>query len=138
MNNTIIVPLERIDEDDLEDLVKHVEGLTQADITISRQFVVTSDNPKVLEALGVLLGNGNGHTSRPVKKARKEKKAKASEMGARSWKDAETGEIISARTLKSMIAQGLVSEQAAFDNSKGERFVLIGGELVKEPSGEQA
>jgi hypothetical protein len=71
MNNRFLIPSDRIDEDDLGDLVASIRSVTQAEAYVEKQFVVTSDNPVVLDALKALFGDLQG--AMQPRKARKTK-----------------------------------------------------------------
>ena len=134
MNNKVIVPLDVIDEDELNEFIDRIEALTHADVKIERQFVLSSDNPAIMSGLESLFGNILKNQNQPAKKSGRQLKAVSqAAMGCASQKIEATGEIISLVKLKKRIADGMIADQTIVTNHKGERFVVIGDDLIKEP-----
>ncbi len=144
MNKQVIVPLDAIDEDDLVELVKRIGFIGQADVKVQRQFVLSSDNEAVMTALGALLGSrlgscvtANGkHPKNGKKKEPKAAKVATAGMTSHTRRNVENGTIISMQALRKMIIRlpndGQL-ENTVWEDIKGQRYVVSGGELIKEP-----
>ena len=139
MSNSVIVPLDVIEEDELEEFVERIRKLTKAPVQIKRQFVLTSDSPSVMSGLKFLFedvltkpeyqnppSRRNGH--KPKKLAKESK-----EMTSHQVRLDGTGEILSRQAFNKKMAAGEIEELTNVTNAKGEAFVVMSGALVKGP-----
>lgn len=138
---TTTIPVGGAEEQELRAIAESLSKIAGKTISIDLQFVICTESLEITTMFDALKDSilaresvrANGHKNGHKKPAKAKKAKKAPEMGPRSWKNVLTGEILSGRVLN-----GLVSEQTAFENRKGEVFVYIGGEMVKEPQGDKA
>jgi hypothetical protein len=66
----VVIPLDVIDEDELEEFISRIKAMTHADVKIQRQFVLTCDSPSVLSGLEYLFGEilGKSEYQNPITK----------------------------------------------------------------------
>jgi hypothetical protein len=99
--------------------------------------VVSTDDVNVSAMLDALKDkiSENGKNKARAAKASKTPKAKKvqTEMGRASRRIVETGEVLSLVELKRLISMGMCSDGTVVEDHRGQRFVILGGELIKEP-----
>lgn len=133
MKYAILIPSETVEFTDLNDMIEQVYRLTGQKAVIRRQFVVETDSLKLKSMLEEFSGLLTGW--QPSKNGAKGPKAQNDpiHMGRASRRIVETGEVYSLVLLKKMISEGTVSDGTVVEDVRGERFVVVSGELIKEP-----
>ena len=152
MQYTTKFPTELISEDELDALVATLQKATGKQAEVSTILVVTTEDPNMSamldslkEALSGPIAIAPKRTSKKTRKAKKAAKAQPSdEMTAHQRRIEETGEILSVRELKRRIKDSLIAPDDSTEtsygmdgtvviNQKGQRFIVVDGQLVKEP-----
>lgn len=129
-----------VDTREMETLIDWLQRKTGAKLNVQSVILVETDSAEVSNMLDALRDSmKNGKTPKVTKPAttRKPKAQKVSAsseaMGRASRKIESTGEVLSLRELKKRIADGAIPQQTIVINHKHERFVVVGGDLIKEP-----
>ena len=156
MQYTTNFPAELISEAELETLVATLQKATGKAVEITKVLVVTTEDINMTAMLDGLKDSLSGpiaiapkrtagpRKTRKAKKAKKAASAQPSEMTAHQRKIEETGEILSVRELKRRIKDSFISSDDSSEtsygmdgtvviNQKGQRFIVVDGQLVKEP-----
>lgn len=133
-----IIPAGRAKEDLVLALVAGIQELTGAKVEMEYMLLLSTDDVEVsaiLFALKEKLLGKNGRNGAKAVKTSKASKAKKvqTEMGRASRRIVDTGEILSLVELKKMMSDGQVMDGVVVENNRGERFVVMSGELIKEP-----
>lgn len=139
MEYEVVIPLDAVDFTDLSDMVEQACRLSGKKAQVKRQLVIVMDDfylKQMFESFKDSLGeasskNGKGKGAKEPKAQKATKVQRV--MGRASRRIVDTGEILSLVELKKHMADGLVSSGTVVENHRGERFVVMGGELIKEP-----
>lgn len=131
------IPVTKVSKDKVVILLKAFQEIAGKPAQIEECLLVSTDDINLSamfdSVADVIRGNGKNSAKEPkgqkAPKAPKETKA----MGRASRRIVETGEIYSLVELKKWIKAGVVSDGTVVENSRGERFVVMDGELIKEP-----
>lgn len=126
---------------DLNDMVEQVCRLSGKKAKVERQLVIETDDQNLSmmfdsfrESLMSKNGNGRHPKTESGKQTRTPKaKKQTTEIGGSSRRIIETGEIYSLVELKKRIQNGEVGNGTVVENKRSERFVVMDGELIKEP-----
>lgn len=127
-------------------LVEQMGLLAGKSVSVEKQIVVYTDDINLSSALDaladsikarkeeksteMLIAGDFGKGTKEPKKV----KAKLGKMGKASWRNEKTGEIVSTMKLHQRMAAGEIEDNATFINFKGERWVVMDGKMIKEPS----
>lgn len=142
MEYEFVIPLDAVDFTDLNDMVEQACRLSGKKAQVKRQLVIVTDDfhlSQMFESFCELLAvepskNGKSNGAKGTKSTKAPRAPKVqTEMGRASRRIVDTGEILSLVELKKQMADGLVSSGTVVENHRGERFVVMGGELIKEP-----
>lgn len=136
MEYEVVIPLDAVDFTDLNDMVEQACRLSGKKAQVKRQLVIVTDDfhlTQMFESFKDSLGEASSKNGKG--KGAKEPKAPKVQMGMgrASRRIVATGEILSLVELKKHMAEGLVSDGTVVENQRGERFVAMAGELIKEP-----
>ena len=85
---SVVIPLGRIDEDTLREFVDHLHKITNADIKVETQFVLTSTYPSVIDGLQRLMAvepNGKITKAKARKVLAPPKGKQAPKQAWRTW-----------------------------------------------------
>ncbi len=139
MNYTTTIPSELISREELEALIETFRKHTGKEIELHVCFVIMTDDinfTTMVDALKDALAapakvKANGHKTKEGKK----KEEKEAGMTSHTRRNVESGTIISMQALRKMIRlpnDGQL-ENTVWEDIKGQRYVVSGGELIKEP-----
>lgn len=125
-------------EDAVRQLIDSANFLTGAKAKVEKMIVVSTEDLSLSSALDSLADsmkarkNGKATTSKKLKKGKKVEEHDPISMGRASWRTYD-GEIISTMKLHQRLEAGEFADNTTFTNFKGERWVVMDGELIKEP-----
>lgn len=132
-----------VDLRELQTMAKWLKTKTGKDVRVEQVIMVTTDSAEVSNMMDSLLAavkvGKNGKIISAVRRGRKPNaviqnaQGEKTAIGGSSRRIIETGEIISLVELKRRIGEGEVMDTTIVENKRGERFVVMGGELIKEP-----
>lgn len=134
----VVIPLDVVDFTDLNDMVEQACRLSGKNAEVKRQLVILTDDvhlSMMFDSFRESLTAKNGRKAMSSKQSSVKKPSgkQPSVIGGSSRRIVETGEIYSLVELKKKIKAGEVRDGEVVENKHGERFVVVGGELIKEP-----
>lgn len=138
MEYEVVIPSDTVEFTDLNDMVEQACRLSGKKAVVRRQFVVATDDlhlSMIFDNLSALLEDdaSNGNGAKRAKGTKRAKAPKAQEMGRASRRIVATGYVLSLVELKKMMKAGEIDDGTVIEDAKGARFVVMGGELIKEP-----
>ncbi|MDL1909733.1 hypothetical protein FBQ81_03415 [Chloroflexi bacterium CFX6] len=141
MEYEVVIPLDAVDFTDLNDMVEQACRLSGKKAQVKRQLVIVTDDlnlSMMFDSFCSSLGEASSKSGRKAAKVQKEPraprapKALKEQMGRASRRIVDTGEVLSLVELKKRLDD--TWEGVVIENHRGERFVVMGGELIKEPT----
>jgi len=126
---------ELISQPEIEALIMALQETTRKRIELQESFVIVTEDINVSAMMDALKDT----LAAPVKaKANGHKKAKGAKkpddgMTSHTRRNVESGEILSTQALHKAITVNDALANTVWEDSKMQRFVVSGGELIKEP-----
>lgn len=137
MKYQTVFPVGGVEEKTLRNLAEQLSSVSGQRIDIAMQIVVSTEDvdlSSMLDTLRDKIAAGKPVKITHRKNGHNKPKPANDGMTSHTRRCVETGEINSTQALRKMIAGGQsILEGTLWEDIKGQRFVVIGGELVKEP-----
>ena len=135
MEYTTLIPAVLVNQVELSDLVEHLAQVVKVKVSIEPCFIIKTDDVNfttLMEDIAAQLNGGKGKTSKAENKKVKAK-VKSGTIGKKSLVEEWSGKVISKQALKKLLADHVVDNNSVYTDSKGERWVVLDNELIKEP-----